>query len=78
MHSMTSKSPISMAGPVVYKHYQTQPVRSLVRSRPYADPYRVHDDADKNSVLSSWSMDDNVKRLLYDDQSTYSNVRVTV
>lgn len=39
--------------------------RGQMRPRPYADPYRKSPDRD--SVLSDWSMDDDVKRLLYDD-----------
>ncbi|XP_062574969.1 ciliogenesis and planar polarity effector 1-like isoform X1 [Saccostrea cucullata] len=39
--------------------------RGQVRPRPYADPYK--DQWDRESVLSDWSVDDNVKRLLYDE-----------
>ncbi|KAL8600712.1 hypothetical protein ACOMHN_057302 [Nucella lapillus] len=40
---------------------------SSSRPRPYGDPY----SEDAHSVLSDWSMDDNVRKLLYDDDEAY-------
>ncbi|XP_013396199.1 protein JBTS17 isoform X2 [Lingula anatina] len=51
--------------------YQTPPLRSLVRPRPYADPYRPVSEPDiseADSVVSPWSVDEDVKRILYDGQ----------
>lgn len=42
--------------------------RSQARSRPYADPYK--DRWDKDSVLSDWSVDEDVRRLLYDEDES--------
>lgn len=36
--------------------------------RPYADPYRDRDDGD--SMISAWSVDENVRKLLYDDETS--------
>ena len=39
-------------------------------ARPYADPYRTEETWDRDSVLSDWSVDDNVRRLLYEDDAS--------
>lgn len=46
------------------------PARS--RARPYADPYREPFEGD--SVLSSWSVDDKVNKLLYGDEASTVDV----
>ena len=59
--------------PVEPKVYKTQPVRSMVRQRPYADPYSggMEDEEyyDGDSVMSPWSVDERVKNILYDSTS---------
>nr|KAG5696345.1 hypothetical protein BaRGS_028340 [Batillaria attramentaria] len=42
---------------------------SSARSRPYGDPYAVASE-DALSVISDWSMDDDVRKLIYDDQES--------
>ena len=39
------------------------------RVRPYADPYSetFDDDADDDTLVSHWSVDEQVQKLLYDD-----------
>ncbi|KAL4235812.1 hypothetical protein ACF0H5_004202 [Mactra antiquata] len=52
-----------------YKVPSRQRVHKTVtsRQRPYKDPYTQNDGQDNLSVVSGWSMDDNVRHLLYDD-----------
>ena len=55
------------------------PLRSLVRSRPYGDPYTEHavTDIDRESVVSPWNMDDEMRRMIYDGASMgvkYKNI----
>ncbi|XP_021376995.1 uncharacterized protein LOC110465482 isoform X2 [Mizuhopecten yessoensis] len=46
------------------------PARGQPRMRPYADPYRTGAPDEGDSVISDWSMDDDVKRLLYEDDAS--------
>ncbi len=52
--------------------YQTTP--SQMRARPYGDPYAEleygDEDESRASVISPWSIDQDVKKLLYDDASS--------
>ena len=57
------------------------PLRSLVRSRPYRDPYTEHavTDIDRESVVSPWNMDDEMRRMIYDGASMgvkYKNILI--
>ena len=63
-------------GPVEPKVYKTQPVRSMARSRPYADPYvqESYIDADNESIISRWSVDDDVRNLIYNDDGSLAQV----
>ena len=49
--------------------YSTRPVASMLRSHPYGDPYSEADD-DRLSVVSPWSLDEDMKRILGDEVST--------
>ncbi|XP_055956482.1 uncharacterized protein LOC126817630 [Patella vulgata] len=52
------------------KTLQPGVIREQGRSRPYRDPYHDLDGDELHSVLSSWSVDDDVKKLLYDDENS--------
>ena len=52
------------------------PARS--RARPYADPYRGQEQWEGDSVLSSWSVDDKVNKLLYGDEASTVDVSTTM
>ncbi|XP_064625487.1 uncharacterized protein LOC135486550 isoform X2 [Lineus longissimus] len=47
--------------------YRSPPLKSMVRRRPYHDPYTSMERAELQSVLSDYRMEDDVKRLLYDN-----------
>ena len=47
---------------------EPMPGRSAVRSRPYGDPYTEADD-DRLSIVSPWSIEEDVRRLLYEEDS---------
>ena len=48
------------------------------RVRPYADPYSEvgDDDGDDDTIVSHWSVDERVKKLLYDDDEVRSLMAV--
>ena len=54
--------------PIIVQTVKKLPIRA--RPRPYADPYRGHEPWEGDSVLSSWSVDDKVNRLLYGEEAS--------
>ena len=66
------------------KVYKSHPMRrSLDRSRPYGDPYAapqynnasaIEDEFDDGaSAMTSWNLNDDVKKILYGDDGTVSS-----
>ena len=60
-------------------HHTPMQYGRYARVRPYADPYSetCDDDADDDTLVSHWSVDDRVKKLLYDDDEV-TNVMICV
>ena len=59
-------------GPPSKRTYKPPAGRAVSRQRPYKDPYAPVSQADydqweRDSVVSAWSMDDDVRHILYDD-----------
>lgn len=57
--------------------FRTSFNRGLMRSRPYRDPYEkaeAEDDNSSTSVVSGWNLDDNMRKIIYDDET--SNLEV--
>ena len=62
----------SFSGPPSKRTYKPVPSRTVTRQRPYKDPYMPvsrddYDQWERDSVVSHWSVGDDVRHILYDD-----------
>ena len=62
----------NVTGPPSKRTYKPPAGREISRQRPYKDPYMPLSQADydqweRESVVSAWSMGDDVRHILYDD-----------
>ena len=70
-----SYSNICLTGPPSKRSIKPPSTRTISRQRPYKDPYMPvshedYDQMDRESVVSAWSMGDDVRHILYDDAAS--------